>query len=424
MVLLLVATSARADFFNARNIILGERASLLGGAFTALADDSTAGYYNPAGLVQVPGFALAASANVYGLYLLDRIEQVNDQGDLLPLPFVRTVILPTTFALSYRVHERVTIAIHVFSTDRFRLAAINSVDAPVVAKAIGSDQLFNGLSRSARFDQASTLYGASAGFLLTDWFSFGISLHYHLAQTSQALASTYFTHASEDGTVPSSQATLTADNEVTSGGLIPQLGVLFRLPHGIRIGANWQCETLMLHSENAWQVALSSDMLGQSIQSGITKGDTRYPHKFSLGLAWQGSRVLLSFDFVAYLGLDYDAPHEVLRTQYADNRHLEVAHFDASLGAEVVLSEMFVLRGGLFTNTSSASQQYAEERIDLFGGVVGLGVRKDGLETGFGVMGQFGRSAFQRENDQGLLTQWRRAQLMFVLGGSHRFFEK
>ena len=85
---------------------------------------------------------------------------------------------------------------------------------------------------------------------------------------------------------------------------------------------------------------------------------------------------------------------------------------------------MFVLRGGLFSNTSSASPQFAEERIDLFGGVVGLGVRKDGLETGFGVLGQFGRSSFQRENDQGFLTQWTRSQLMFVMGGSHRFFEK
>lgn len=424
VVVLLLAASARADFFNARNVLLGERASLLGGAFTALADDGTAGYYNPAGLVQLHGFTVAANADIYGIYLLERTEQVNDQGDLLKLPFVRTVVLPTAFALTYRVQDRVTLAAHVYSPDRFRLAAINSVEAPVVAKAIGSDQVFGGLSRSARFDQTSTLTGLSAGFLVTEWFSVGVSLHYQLTQTSQALASTYFTHASEDGSVPASQVTLLADNEVTSGGLIPQIGVLFRLPHGIRIGASWQCETLMLHSENAWSVALSSSGLGESIQSGITKGDTRYPHKFSLGLAWKGSTVTLSADFIAYLGLDYDAPHEVFRTQYAMNRHREVAHFDASLGAEVALSDMFALRGGLFTNTSSASQQYAEERIDVFGAVVGLAVRKDGLETGFGVMGQFGRSPFQRENEQGLFTQWTRTQLSFVLGGSHRFFEK
>lgn len=421
--LLVLASSARADFFNGRNLFLGERASLLGGAFTALADDATAGYYNPAGLVQAPGFTVSAAADVYALYVLQRTEQINDQGDRLSLSFLRTVILPSTFALSYRPHPRLTVAAHVFSPDRFRLSSINSIEAPVVASALGSDKVYGGLSRSARFDQQSTLYGASAGFVVTDAFSIGVSLHYHLAQTSQALASTYFPPASPDGAIPAEQAAFLADNEVTSGGLIPQVGLLLRLPHGIRVGASWQSETLVLHSENLWQVSVSSP-LGQSFESGKATGETRYPHRFSLGLAWQTSALTLSLDLVAYLGLDYDAPHEVLRTQFAVNRHREVPHFDASLGAEVALSEMFALRGGLFTNTSSASGQFAEERIDLFGGVVGLGVRKDGLETGFGVMAQFGRSAFQRENEQGFLTQWSRVQVMLVMGGSHRFFEK
>ena len=51
-----------------------------GPAAGPFADDSTAGYYNPAGLVQLPGFTLSAAADIYGLYLLDRTEQVNDQG--------------------------------------------------------------------------------------------------------------------------------------------------------------------------------------------------------------------------------------------------------------------------------------------------------------------------------------------------------
>ena len=377
---LLIAAPAWADFFNGRNLLIGERASLLGGAFTALSDDATAGYYNPAGLVQAPGFTVAAAADVYAFYLFLCTEQVNEQGDRLALNFVRTVILPSTFALSYRVHPRITVALHIFSPDRFRLSAINSIDAPVVARAFGSEQVFDGLSRSARFDQQSTLYGVSAGLLVTDTLSFGVSLHYHLAQTSQALASTYFTRPAPDGSSPGSQATLLADNEVTSGGLIPQVGVLLRLPKGLRVGVNWQCETLMLHSQNSWQLSLSTSEQGAGFESGVTRGDTRYPHRFSLGLGWKSEAV--------------------------------------------TLSETFVLRGGLFTNTSSASAQFAEERIDLFGGVFGLGVRKDGLETGFGVMGQFGRSPFQRENEAGFLTQWTRAQLMFVMGGSHRFFEK
>ena len=422
--LLILASSARADFFNGRNILIGERASLLGGAFTALADDASAGYHNPAGLVQAPGFTVSAAADVYAFYILSRTERVNDQGDQLTLSFVRPVILPSTFALSYQVIPRLTLAVHVFSPDRFRLSAINSIHAPVVANALGIDRTYGGLSRSARFDQSSTLYGASAGLKVNDVFSLGVALHYHLAQTSQALASTYFTDASADGSIQSEQATLLADNEVTSGGLIPQIGVLLRLPAGFRIGLNWQSETIILHSQNVWQLSLATTGRGQGFDSGTTSGDTRYPHRFALGLAWQSPALTLSLDLIAYTPLDYDAPHEVLRTEFADNRHREVAHFDASLGVEITLSEMFVLRGGLFTNTSSASAQFAEERINLYGGVVGLGVRKEGLETGFGLMAQFGRSPFQREAEPGFPTQWTRSQLMFVMGGSHRFFEK
>jgi long-chain fatty acid transport protein len=70
--LLLLASSARADFFNGRNVLIGERAALLAGAFTALADDASAGYHNPAGLVQAPGFTVSASADVYAFYVLSR----------------------------------------------------------------------------------------------------------------------------------------------------------------------------------------------------------------------------------------------------------------------------------------------------------------------------------------------------------------
>ena len=288
------------------------------------------------------------------------------------------------------------------------------------ATALGLDTTYGGLSRSARFDQSTVLYGASAGFAVTDAVSLGVSLHYHLTQTSQALASTYFTHP--DGPSPGEQATLQLDNEVISGGLIPQVGVLLRLPAGLRVGLNWQAETLVLHSQNVWQVSLTSPK-GQGFESGTTRGGTREPHRFALGLGWISEAVTVSVDLIAYAPLDYDAPHEVLRTQFAENRHREEAHFDASVGVQVTLSDMFVLRGGFFTNTSSASAQFAEERINLYGGVLGLGVRKDSLETGFGVMAQYGRSPFQRENEQGFETQWTRAQLMFVMGGSHRFLE-
>jgi len=52
---------ARADPFHFQGIPLGQRAIGLGGAFTGLADDPSAAYYNPAGLVWGGDSALSAT---------------------------------------------------------------------------------------------------------------------------------------------------------------------------------------------------------------------------------------------------------------------------------------------------------------------------------------------------------------------------
>ncbi|MBC7530883.1 MAG: hypothetical protein H7318_04835 [Oligoflexus sp.] len=63
--LALCSLSAQADQFHYNNLVIGERAMGLGGAFTAVADDASAIIYNPAGL----GFALSndlsGSANAF-----------------------------------------------------------------------------------------------------------------------------------------------------------------------------------------------------------------------------------------------------------------------------------------------------------------------------------------------------------------------
>src|SRR5690349_15060291 len=55
------APLARADPFHFQGIPLGQRALGFGGAFTGLADDPSAAYYNPAGLVWTGDSALSAS---------------------------------------------------------------------------------------------------------------------------------------------------------------------------------------------------------------------------------------------------------------------------------------------------------------------------------------------------------------------------
>src|SRR5437899_9949578 len=62
-----LAPGSRADDSNFRPYVVGGRAAGMGGAFTALADDGSGPYYNPAGIAFARRSSLSLSASVYGL---------------------------------------------------------------------------------------------------------------------------------------------------------------------------------------------------------------------------------------------------------------------------------------------------------------------------------------------------------------------
>ncbi|HEY3586082.1 MAG TPA: hypothetical protein VGK85_02970, partial [Myxococcaceae bacterium] len=69
VVLLLAGAAARAQGIesNYRPYLVGGRAAGMGGAFTALSDDGSGGYYNPGGLAFVHASSLSFSLNAYGV---------------------------------------------------------------------------------------------------------------------------------------------------------------------------------------------------------------------------------------------------------------------------------------------------------------------------------------------------------------------
>ena len=68
LVLLLAGAAVRAQGIesNFKPYVVGGRAAGMGGAFTALADDGSGGYYNPGGLAFARSSSVSFSLNVYG----------------------------------------------------------------------------------------------------------------------------------------------------------------------------------------------------------------------------------------------------------------------------------------------------------------------------------------------------------------------
>jgi long-chain fatty acid transport protein len=418
VLLCLAPLAARADFFNFRNVLPGSRAALLGGAFTAIADDGSAVWYNPAGLSQLPSFTATLAADAYGMHLLDRSLALDSQGTLHTLHFRWFGAIPTTFALTFAPRPGFTLALAAVGADRFRISAHTTTDGiDITDTFFGQSRRFSTLVSKAVVEASTTLVGPAAGLELGAGFSVGLSLFYQLSQVTSSISDTS-SNASGD------QAQRQHDHEVSAHGLLPVLGVLWKGPAGLRAGFTWGVQTLPIRGTNSYSANVVTTFAGSSLDGGNVAGAALYPHRFALGVAWERpGKLLLSVDVLYYLGMSWAAPHEVLHTERADYAHVEVPHVDASFGTEVWIKSSVTLRAGLFTNTSSASQQNAEERVQMFGFGLGVGIHNGGLSTGLGVVAQFGQSGLQAESAAAVPVAWNRAQVAVVLGGSHRFFD-
>ena len=65
LLLVISLTSANADQYHYNNILIGDRASGMGGAYTAVSDDPSGLYYNPSGIAFMSGASISGSMNAF-----------------------------------------------------------------------------------------------------------------------------------------------------------------------------------------------------------------------------------------------------------------------------------------------------------------------------------------------------------------------
>jgi hypothetical protein len=82
LVVALFARSAQADDGNVRAYLVGGRAGGMGGAFTALADDPSGPFYNPAGIAHVSRSQVSLSASLFGVLSGSIDEALGRDADL------------------------------------------------------------------------------------------------------------------------------------------------------------------------------------------------------------------------------------------------------------------------------------------------------------------------------------------------------
>lgn len=410
---LLAATPAAADPFvslaNQRNILPGGRAAMMGGAFVALADDSSASYYNPAGLAFMKENRIEFSATAYQQAQIEYRDTINEE------PFVENseVIFPN----------------FIGGTSKFAWLTLGYSFMTLDARNIYQQTKYNDVSSapglpntySRTYQETSTYIwtGGSAAIKLSDRLSLGSSVFYYQRNINFS------------------------SNEIqylNGGGFINIDGTLSTLNTGLASvnGLMWREKSYSLGMSVKTAMALSDrsiliiDQLEYDPVAGERDGNgdvvpvatnSRYKHKalnelnpttYSFGAAWTPDPMFtLSSEFLV---------HEGVNSAYKDRGGFDLhTTMNYSVGADLNLT-YFNFMAGYFTNNSMYRQpdpDYAGQPawIDMVGVTGGLGWNIGGLHGQAGMVKQSGIGKAQVKGGSPAIQEAHAETTTYIIAG-------
>lgn len=388
LAVLTCVASAGADEFHYNNILIGDRASGMGGAYTAVSDDPGGMYYNPAGIAYSTGKNLSASVNAYS------VSNRTYKGVIGGQDWTRTssTLLPNFFGIIQPV-------------GRFKLGFSYAVPD---SNQEDQDQSFNrnyytwgSTTHIINFNNKNdtNLFGPSAAMQLTDRLSVGATLYIHKRNTEAILNNsiqsdnkvtvslpTATTAVSEFGTIWSNSYL-----ETDEWGVRPVLGVMWTPVDKVSMGVS-VARTVIFKSEVLAQttVVTNDDNLRNDINSlggaqipsihelsrsnstlAVSSDKRVYPYQITAGVAFfPNSSLLLSGD------LSYSSAYEYYFLGNPKPVKRE-AVINVALGTEYFVNKNWAVRGGIFTDFANTpklveGETGQVEHIDVFGGSLTL----------------------------------------------------
>jgi hypothetical protein len=373
---------AFAESTNKRMLLPGSKAQALGGAFTAVADDASAGWYNPAGLGLISGPGVSLTVNNYSRskktisgITPDSKLQANSSSLYPGFAGGHSFLGPFAFGWSYFTREQqhtdesttidVTNATQPFSYTRTELTTGNLIHA-----------------------------GASIALPIGKSLSIGLSEFYYRRQRQTALAER---SAFDSGTFYDSflrQSTLNEGTTTVAGMLMKintfSLGLSAKIPRALS-------DQTQLETSSVIFTGSSPDTT--SVKSKTHREDELIERSWTLGLAWQPTPWLaLSADIIHYFPTKTPWP----TSGGYDTRAVN----DWSAGGELSLGS-FVIAGGAFTNSSLVEKPKPSltstdpAQINYQGYSAATGLRSKQSETLFIFTKQYGKG--QAQTVQGTL---------------------
>ena len=352
----------QADPYHYRDMLLGERAIGMAGAYTAVADDPSGLYYNPAGVVYRRQTNLSASVNAF------QQTRTTYEDALGGTDWERrsSSLLPNFFGVVQPLGGGVV---------GFSLAVPDSVHED-------QDQTFNDLPGTRtdkfviNFNHQLQVYKIGPSFALPvgEELAVGGTLYLHY-RTEEIISNQWVRKDSGDF------EWLNQYYETEEIGVEPVLGVMWspwsRLSLGLSLRRTFitsastdrqvNCSTDIPDNPNA--VCLSDGSVAPADPPGPFTASSNVkrelPWELGAGVAYFASpRLLISADAYYYTGPD-------------DDFQEREPTWNVAFGSEYYLSDAWALRGGLYTNRANtpaveSGKSDQTEHVDYVGGSLSL----------------------------------------------------
>lgn len=375
---LLAATPALADTSNFRPYLVGARAAGMGGAFTALADDGSGPWYNPAGIGFVERSSVSLSGSAYGLVS----GSIKDAlGDGRSFKYSSLDTFPTSTTGVWRLPDPAPGAAQVLSAGVY-LPDGYSTDA---RDRLGSPQ-------NAFFftNNQQTLWFNASWARRSGNLSLGVAL-YALVRTE--LDSSDLTVI--DPSDPARFVNLAQRVDSTTYGGVAALGLRWDPQPGLHLGLAITSPALGWGTRRVFVRVLSGPGVtspGAPGASLVVNEDELHasptePGRLQGGVAWTSGPLTLAADLI------YRLPRTVVddadRASEGLTRTVEqLGTVDASLGVEWVAAGKFPLRAGLFSDRAASPGRAGvvnTGKIDRYGvsGSVGMVTTNTATAAGF-----------------------------------------
>lgn len=385
-----------ADDYHYVNILVGDRAADMAGAYTAVSDNASGCYYNPAGIVYGAGSNLSASVNAFSVAnktYKGALTVVTPSGDKKKdWTQTSTILLPNFFGSTYATRYG-TIGFSYAvpdSVQRRQKQSFSDVKTTLVGAKI-SDYVIN-----INDVDNTYVFGPTFAKKFGDSFSLGLTL-YGTYRDATVIRNQYL-HLADTDPDP-----LTPDY---SNGFEWRNGYIYRNEIGIKpiFGMMWApadkwvfgvtaSRKYIVSSTHDTQTTINSNIGADPNAATLLKSsddvDRELPMEAKFGIAYFASPALLLAADVTYNSASGTFTRDEQTIRYLNPANPSAGHtvledemqpvINFALGAEYYFSDRYALRGGVYTDYSSTNQLAKDgatanqpEHVDLIGGTLTL----------------------------------------------------